>query len=148
MKSMIRDLLASQSMAFQGDIVIWRLPDNFTFSRNTPISLKGNRFELLEGESSGHVHCVYADPNIEALENLYQLESPTAEMFFDPESATQLVEDPNLLIGFLVAPVPVLIIHAKNGQLTGEHDPIRVSPGNYYIGRQREFFGFSRMVVD
>ena len=145
---MIRDLLASQSMAFQGDIVIWRLPDDFRFSRETPISLKGNRFELLEGESSGHIHCVYADPNIQTLENLYQLESPAAEMFFDLDAASRLVEDPNLLIGFLVAPAPVLIIHAKDGRLTGGHDPIRVGTGSYYIGRQREFLGSIRMVVD
>jgi hypothetical protein len=44
-----------------------------------------------------------------------------------------LIVDGSLCIGILVVEdAPVLLRHQ-------EHDPVRIPPGRYYVGRQREF---------
>ncbi|EKQ70308.1 hypothetical protein OsccyDRAFT_0588 [Leptolyngbyaceae cyanobacterium JSC-12] len=140
---MIVDYNPKSGIAFQGDLMIYPLQKSFKIDQTQEVSLKQNKISLLEGESSGHVHAVYADSTLSdrrSLEALYTLEAaPAAKFYLDEAAATKVVDDPNLMIGFLVVERPVIIAHTKNNSLTGEHNSIRLQPGNYFIGRQREF---------
>jgi hypothetical protein len=77
-----------------------------------------------------------------------QRQSAPAALYRDSDLARSLVEhgfltESSLCVGFLVVEeAPVLLRHQ-------EHDAVRIPPGLYYVGSQREFHaGEARRVGD
>jgi len=112
---------------------------------------------LAEGELTGHHHAIWFHPPMfrddglaRAMEAQSQpaVRSAPAALYRDDGLVRGLVgdgllTDGSLCIGFLVVEdAPVLLRHQ-------EHDAVRIPPGHYYVGRQREFHaGEARRVAD
>jgi hypothetical protein len=136
----------------QGDVLLFRLPEALTPARTDRIQPHDGVLILAEGELTGHHHAIWFNPPAfrddglaQAAETPYQL-APAA-LYRDNDLVRRLVEDSlltdaSLCIGFLVVETPVLLRH-------NEHDAIRIPPGLYYVGHQREFHaGEARRVSD
>lgn len=142
----IFDFNPFEGQAFQGDLVIFAIPGGF--SKEEEILPTKNVLTLLEGEESGHHHCISVDSpevvnstgQIAALESAYlSKDVPTAKLYRDNNFSSTIVNDPQLVIGFLsIEGAPFIVSHMKDGSPTEEHDGIRLPVGTYYVGRQRE----------
>lgn len=142
----------------QGDVIIFRLPDGYITSRDNPIAPRDNKLILAEGEVTGHHHAIWCNPTMfrddamaRSLEDAIPAEAvqaASASLYRDDALTQRLDSDGHLTttalaIGYLtVEGEPVVLRHE-------EHDPIRIPPGEYYVGRQREFHsGEARKIAD
>jgi hypothetical protein len=151
--------LQQQGIAYQGDLMIMPVPGAKFSRKNRVTEYKQGFISLLEGEGSGHHHSVSVkepvtkeelrslemDLEAEKLERLFEsTETPTAQLFSDPDAARQYIEDTSLHIGFLeIVGAPYVIKHVKftganSTTPTHEHDGIMLPAGTYLIGAQRE----------
>lgn len=137
--------------AFQGDVVLMRLPQNFKFNKS-PKALADGALILAEGEVTGHHHAIWnPQPHhfhdgalARSLETATPAKSSkkanvgTCVLHVDKDNHTKLVNEGKILdaeiaIGILeVSGEPVVLQH-------DEHDPIRIPPGLYYVGGQKEW---------
>ena len=139
--------------AYQGDILIMPLPKDFFFSRENEVAMKDNKLILAEGEATGHYHAIWYNPPMfrddclaHALETAYVSRSQgqgIAHLYQDKEAMSDLTSDPRLAVGLLVVEDATVVLRHN------EHDAIRLQPGLYYVGRQREFtIGEVRQIAD
>lgn len=156
----------SKGDARQGDLFIFRCPDELELKRSDEVKPTGADLRLLEGEMTGHHHqiglklpqptmyhdgALAVDTKVET-EAMDMLATATAEkygtarMYKDDSAAQQLVNlgeltRTDLMIGFLeVTNGPVELRHE-------EHDTIKIPEGLYYVGRQVESAGAEERVV-
>lgn len=154
----IRNYEPSQGDLCQGDVLLFRLPDGYIPSRSQSIPPRAGQLILAEGEVTGHHHAIWCNPTMfrddalaHALENAAPAEAvqtTSASLYRDDDLTQRLVSGGHLTtaalaIGYLaVEGEPVVLRHE-------EHDPIRIPPGDYYVGRQQEFHaGAARQVAD
>lgn len=167
----VHDYSGKNGVARQGDVVIFKLPDTIKVNKVSEIEPKDGRLIVLEGEMTGHHHSIpvldrpmgggtaVAEETINPIktdrvvENLFagasNITAAVARMFKDPGVTEQLqkakvLNRTDLYIGTLVieggGDVGVILGHQ-------EHDGIRLTQGNYYIGRQVESAGAEERVV-
>lgn len=135
----------------QGDVLLFRLPKDIAPARTDIVPPRDGKLILAEGEVTGHRHAIWFDPPMfrddglaRAMEAHSQLTRPTvnsapAALYRDDGLVYRLVDDgllteDSLCVGFLVVKdTHVLLRHQ-------EHDAVRIPPGIYYVGRQREFY--------
>lgn len=144
----------------QGDVNIFRVPDSAGIDTTNEVMPRDGRLILAEGEVTGHHHAIGIAARMpqpamlhdEALaRELTATTAPTtgatvhtkaptvgtANLYHDPVAMRRLIEmgeltDDRLAIGFLVVEGgPVVLRHE-------EHDAVRIPPGRYYVGAQRE----------
>lgn len=154
----IRDYDPAQGDLCQGDVILFRLPDGYSPSRAQPIPPRGAQLVLADGELTGHSHAIWFNPPMfrddalaHALENATPAEAvqaASASLYRDDALTQRLVSNGHLTtaalaIGYLtVEGDPAVLRHE-------EHDAIRIPPGDYYCGRQREHHaGEARQVAD
>jgi len=141
----------------QGDVLLFRLPDGYIPAKTQPIAPRAGQLILAEGEMTGHHHAIWFNPPqfrddamARALEAQAEVTQPHGEarLHRDDALVQRLVSGGQLMtaalaIGFLtVEGEPAVLRHQ-------EHDPIRIPPGDYYVGRQQEFHaGEERRVAD
>lgn len=135
----------SKGDALQGDVILFRVPDSIVISDKDEIPARDNRLILAEGEVTGHHHAIGLRPPMyfrdDGLAQELMVKAPVAgiaRLFRDARAVAMLVQcgeltTGRLAIGFLVvADAPVVLRH-------DEHDPIKIPPGRYYVGGQREW---------
>jgi hypothetical protein len=137
----------------QGDVILFRIPDNIKLNTSDEIAPINDRLILAEGEVTGHHHAIGLAkylPQATAFHDeaaaraatvdvpaLKKTKTGTAKMYRDTSAVTALVrageiESDRLAIGVLVvADAPVTLTH-------DEHDAICIPVGRYYVGGQRE----------
>ena len=157
-----------KGVARQGDVLIFKLPENIEVAEVNEISPSNGKLVLLEGEMTGHHHAVDVldrpafrdEPAVprktnktieDMLANAASVSAPVVRMFADSNVPEQLVKAnilsrTDLYIGTLTVEgggdLGILVTH-------DEHDGIRLKAGKYYIGRQVESAGAEeRMVQD
>lgn len=158
---MIKDYTDFGGVARQGDVVIFRLPDSIKVNKTNEIHPVNNKLILLEGEMTGHHHSIDVLERINpvnpvnvspskfssTVEGIMQrainVVSATANMYNDTQVPENLVKNKiltrtDMFIGVLVVEgggdIGVVLKHQ-------EHDSIRLTAGNYYIGHQIESYG-------
>ena len=144
-------------IACQGDVVLMPLPKGYAVNKAREIKRgKDGTIVLAEGEVTGHHHVIGliqpAFLHDGAIAHSVKAESKTpdavAALYDDGALTSKLVgagilSTPNLAIGFLI------IEHGPVSLNHQEHDAIILPPGEYYVGRQREFnAGEERRVSD
>jgi len=141
--------------ALQGDVILFRIPDNIEIDRSDEIVPRDSRLILAEGEVTGHHHAIRLVPQPTAfrddgLARDMEAMAPvaTAKLYRSPDAVRALIRageltTDRLAIGILeVEGGPVVLRH-------DEHDAIRIPPGRYYVGGQQEFdAGEARRVAD
>ena len=135
--------------AFQGDVVFFALPKEFTLIKPRTISEQAGRITLAEGEGSGHIHCIWTQPTYFRPDDMPASkvsQMGIATMHRDKTLLRYLIQEgllttDKLVIGFLeIKQGPVVIQHTnEKGVLTGEHDNLTLYPALYYVGMQQEF---------
>jgi hypothetical protein len=133
----------------QGDVLLFRLPEGFAPDKAKPLAPLNGRLILAQGELTRHSHAIWFeqppfhdsqeargdDPTLQPTSIRKQSQ---AALYRDELLARQLVEvghltTAELTIGFLVIEgAPAVLRHE-------EHDAVRIPPGTYYVGGQREF---------
>jgi hypothetical protein len=157
MIEIIRNWDPTEGDLCQGDVLLFRLPKDLTPAQTEIVQPRDGKLILAEGELTGHHHAIWLNPPMfrddglaRAIEAQSQpaVRSDPAALYRDNGLVRRLVDDGlltdgSLCIGFLVVEdAPVLLRHQ-------EHDTVRVPPGHYYVGRQREFHaGEKRRVAD
>lgn len=136
----------------QGDVILFALPSNFTFSKKIEIDPSKSRGTLIlaEGEISGHHHEISLGIKIpqptsfrdDAMARDIEVTNPVpamkARMFTDADAVNKLVQQGHLSTNTLA--VGFLEIEGGDAILEHpEHDSWRIPPGSYYVGNQREF---------
>lgn len=144
-------------IACQGDVVLMPLPKGYAVNKTREIKRgKDGTIILAEGEVTGHHHVIglikpaylhdtaavrsmpVADKAADAIAALYDDGALTGRLV-----GAGILTTPNLAIGYLV------IEHGPVSLNHQEHDTIILPPGEYYVGRQREFnAGEERKVAD
>lgn len=167
----IRDCDPAKGDLCQGDVILFRLPDGYSPTKTQPIAPRAGQLILAEGEMTGHHHAIWmspltfhdgalarekiqerfqADPGACAVSQVFDAAdvASTARLYRDDALTQRLVSAGHLTtaalaIGYLtVEGEPVVLRHE-------EHDPIRIPPGEFYVGRQQEFHaGEARQVAD
>lgn len=153
----IRDYNPDEGDLCQGDVILFRLPDGYVPAKTQAIQPRAGQLILAEGELTGHHHAIWFNPPAFRDDGLARAMEAKAEatqtqgaaMLHRDDTMTQrLVAGGHLTtaalaIGYLtVEGEPVVLRHQ-------EHDPIRIPPGEYYVGRQREFHaGEDRQIAD
>lgn len=143
----------------QGDVLLFRLPDDIKIDTSNEIAPRDNRLILAEGEFTGHHHAVWlakpaaldgAFARANASDVLYQAHAPAsdAERINEPMAKIKLYRDASaaealvragqlshgrLTIGFLVIEGNTVVLRHE------EHDGVRIPPGRYYVGGQYEW---------
>lgn len=165
MTETIREWRPEEGDLCQGDVLMFQLPKGFAPARTDAIQPRDDKLILAEGEVTGHHHAIWFNPPMFRDDGLARALAPNlqddvalrgdshsaavaqtppaapegmAALYRDDELVRRLVKDDllrdaSLCVGFLVVEAPVLLRHQ-------EHDAIRIPPGFYYVGRQREFF--------
>lgn len=142
--------------ALQGDVILFRIPDDIALDTSDEISPRNGRLILAEGEVTGHHHAIWLrnppvmlrDDGAGSGASLADTEAMvvkatgkktgTAKLYRDAKAVSTLVKRKELehdrsAIGFLVVEGgPVTLKH-------DEHDAIRILPGRYYVGGQQEW---------
>lgn len=130
---------------YQGDICLFRIPDSIKIDKSVEINKKDNRLILAEGEVTGHHHSIwlryepamFRDDAI-AREMMTMESNAVASLFSDPKAIANLVKAGELTSAELA--IGILSVEGGTMLLThNEHDAIRIPPGNYYVGNQREW---------
>lgn len=139
------DWTPAKGLACQGDIVLMPIPDEIAIDTSAEIAPRDGRLILAEGEVTGHHHAIgigkYSGAVTEfrddGLARALETTTATARMYRAPKAVAALVRaklltTDSLAIGFLVVEGgPMTLRHE-------EHDAIRIPPGRYYVGGQRE----------
>jgi len=143
----IRDWDPDEGDLCQGDVLLFRLPKDIAPARTDIVQPRDGKLILAEGELTGHHHVIWFEPPMfrddglaRAMEAHSQptVKSASAALHRDENVVIRLlyaglIVDGSLCIGILVVEgAPVLLRHQ-------EHDAVRITPGHYYVGRQREF---------
>lgn len=159
----IRDWNPDDGDAYQGDIILFRIPDSIRINTNAEIHPRDGRLTIAEGELTGHHHAITLfreDGSGGGLATISRAESDamlasalaptpgTARLYRDDGAIEKLIKRGELTtavlaIGILVVDgSPVILSH-------DEHDAIRIPVGRYYVGGQQEFdAGAMRRVAD
>lgn len=135
---------------FQGDVAILKLPAEFKLSETRKeVPARNGRLVLQEGEVTGHFHAIdtmqrpaappqLSDEEIDALAHKAVPQVATARLYKDDTLTQALVKDnmintSGLVVGYLlVEGGPMDVTH-------DEHSAIKVPPGLYYVGSQRQW---------
>ena len=147
MKETIRNWDPDEGDLCQGDVLLFRLPKDIAPAGTDIMQTRDGKLILAEGELTGHHHAIGFHPPMfrddglaRAMEAHSQpaATSARAALYRDEGVVIRLlyaglIVDGSLCIGILVVEdAPVLLRHQ-------EHDAVRIPPGHYYVGRQREF---------
>jgi hypothetical protein len=149
----------------QGDVVLFQLPEGLAPIRTDSIPPREGKLILAEGEVTGPMFrddglaralapTLDEEPRLcggshsgTRVQTRPLAEQAMAVLCRDEELVRRLEEDGlltegSLCVGFLVVEAPVLLRHQ-------EHDAVRIPPGLYYVGRQRELHaGGERRISD
>ncbi len=150
----IRDWNPDAGDARQGDVYLFRVPDDLEISTLAEVKRRTDRLVLLEGEMTGHHHAIYSPQPAMFRDDAFARSSPAqidtglgvARLYRDADAARALVSvgeltRADLCIGFLVVEHgPVALKHE-------EHDAICIPVGRYYVGRQVESAGHMERIV-
>lgn len=142
--------------ALQGDVILFRIPDDVYLSTADEIMARQGRLVLAEGEVTGHHHAIWLRNNVTMLRDdgagsgvsasdaaamvaqATRTQEGTAKLYRDDAAVDALVRNGEIeharsAIGILVVEdAPVTLSH-------DEHDAIRIPPGRYYVGGQQEW---------
>lgn len=133
--------------ALQGDVCLFRIPDHINISTANEISPRDGKLILAEGEVTGHHHAIWTkytsvthfhDEALARAEIANVESPPSAKLYRDDAAIRSLVEVKELVTADLA--IGLLVI--ENGPMVlrhDEHDAIRIPPGRYYVGGQREW---------
>jgi hypothetical protein len=151
------DWNSADGCALQGDICLFRIPDDIAIDTADEIAPRDNALVLAEGEVTGHHHAIrfmlqpvmFRDDGLARDLGCHEAKArTTARLFADRAAASALLSaglltTDRLFIGILVIDgAPMTLSH-------DEHDPIRIPVGRYYVGGQQEFdAGEARRVMD
>jgi hypothetical protein len=158
----IRNYDPRHGQAFQGDVAIIPVPDDIAIATDDEIAPVEGRLIIQEGEQSGHHHAIRLFDRVAHFRDDGLARGParsargkgtpsqtgTAHLYRDASAAELMVAlglltRADLAIGCLVVTGDSVVISHE------EHDPIRVPPGNYLVGRQIEGTGANeRLVID
>lgn len=165
----VLDFDATKGVARQGDVIIFKLPQDINIDKFLEIAPVNNRLILLEGEMTGHHHAIDlmehsrtgtgSVNNIglrktnKIVEDMLSKASETTKavvkMYLDTNVAKQLL-DKNILTRIDLY-VGTLVIEGGGdvGVVLGheEHASIRLTEGCYYVGRQIESAGAEERIV-
>lgn len=152
----IHDWNPDEGDALQGDVCLFRIPDNIKIDTSDEITAKNGRLILAEGEVTGHHHAIWmrnpptmfredgsgagvSEADTAAMvKTATKAKTGTAKLYRDPQAIRALMKcgaltTEALAIGLLVVEKkPVVLRH-------DEHDAIRIPPGRYYVGGQQEW---------
>lgn len=130
----------------QGDVILFRIPDNISLSLTQEISPRDGRLILAEGEVTGHHHAIWMpqpamfrdDAMAREIEAKVPAPAATAKLYADKSAADALVRagqvsHARLFIGVLVVEGGSMVLRHD------EHDAARIPPGRYYVGGQAEW---------
>lgn len=156
--TVIRDYNPADGDLCQGDVILFRLPDDYIPSKSHQIKPRDNKLILAEGEATGHHHAIWMQPLTfhdgglahEKIEARFKEKdvSAAARLYRDDALIQRLASGGHLTTTALA--IGVLSIEGEPAVLRHqEHDAIRIPPGDYYVGRQQEFHaGEERRVAD
>lgn len=142
--------------ALQGDVILFRLPDEISLSLDDEISARGQRLILAEGEITGHHHAIWlrnpptmlredgagsgaSAAEVEALvRKATSKRIATAKLYRDAAAVERLVrlgelQHARTAIGFLVVEGGSVVLRHD------EHEAIRIPEGRYFVGGQQEW---------
>lgn len=129
----------------QGDVLLFRIPDNVKIDTADEIAARDNRLILAEGEITGHHHAIWLPKPALFRDDALAREAVTKrepaasiKLYRDPQAAEALIRSgqlshARLTIGFLVVEGNTVVLRHE------EHDAVRIPPGRYYVGSQSEF---------
>jgi hypothetical protein len=150
----IRHWNPDEGDARQGDVYLFRVPDDLAISMAHEIKPRDGRLVLLEGEITGHHHAIglrLPEPvafRDDAIARNLSAESGigTARLYRDAAAARKLVHRgeltrDDLCIGFLIVEGAAVALKHE------EHDAIHIPAGRYYVGRQIENAGTEERIV-
>ncbi len=143
----VHDWNPAKGDACQGDVYLFRIPDSIPINTKDEILPRDNKLILAEGEVTGHHHAIWMkytqithfhDEALARAESAKIEDEPIAKLYRDPAAIRALVQageltTNDLAIGILVIEnAPMVLRH-------DEHDAIRIPPGRFYVGAQREW---------
>lgn len=131
----------------QGDVILFKVPSDLVIDRSMEIEPRQNgQLVLAEGEITGHHHAIWLREPVmfrdDALARDVATVAPpvaaSAKMWKDDKAVQELVNRgeltiPRLAIGFLEVTGDFMTLRHD------EHQAIKIPPGLYYVGNQREF---------
>lgn len=145
-KAKIRVWNPSQGDLTQGDVILFRIPDNVKIDTSNEILARDNRLVLAEGEVTGHHHAIWMPQP--AMFRDDAIARATVAMNAEPAAKIKLYRDPaasealvragqlshaRLVVGFLVVEGDTVVLRHE------EHDAVKIPPGRYYVGGQVEW---------
>ena len=160
----IHDWNPKDGDALQGDVCLFKIPDDLKIDLTDEIIPAGNRLVLAEGEVTGHHHAIWLrNPpamfranegdggtvdTAEMIAKATKAKTGTAKLYRDTMSMDALVKRGELTTTALA--IGILIVEGKPVILShDEHDAIRIPVGRYYVGCQQEWDAASaRRVAD
>lgn len=133
--------------ALQGDVCLFKLPDDVKIDTSDEIAAHDHRLILAEGEITGHHHAIWLrnppvmfrdDGVAREIEAAASVPTATARLYRDPKAINALVRAGELTTAALA--IGLLVVEGDYMTLThDEHDAIRIPPGRYYVGGQQEW---------
>lgn len=130
----------------QGDVLLFRIPDNIKIDTSNEIAPRDNKLILAEGEVTGHHHAVWLpkpamfrdDAIAREAETVTPAPAASVKLYRDPKAAEALVhagqlDHARVVIGFLVVEGDTVVLRHE------EHDAVRIPPGRYHVGGQIEW---------
>lgn len=130
----------------QGDVILFRIPDDVQIDTSNEVAPRDNRLILAEGEITGHHHAIWLPKpalfrdDALAREAATSVAEPAAsiKLYRDTKAAEALMRSgqlshARLLVGFLIVEGNTVVLRHE------EHDAVRIPPGRYYVGAQIEW---------
>jgi hypothetical protein len=142
----IKDWNPSKGDLLQGDVILFRIPDDIKIDTSDEVAPRDHKLILAEGEVTGHHHAIWLpqptmfrdDGIVRELEAGAITPAVITKLYRDPAALEKLVSAGQLVhgriaIGFLVIEgAPAVLRH-------DEHDGVRIPSGRYYVGGQVEW---------
>lgn len=132
----------------QGDICFMALPQKFTFDKSMPVDPEGGTLIIARGEVTGHHHGIpittapvaFRDDGLaRAAETAAAAPPQMKAALYKDSDAIKKLQNEGLLTTDRLA-IGILEIEGDFATLYhDEHDPVKIPPGKYYVGNQREF---------
>lgn len=152
----IHDWNPAEGDALQGDVCLFRIPDNIKLDTSDEITAKNGQLILAEGEVTGHHHAIWmrnpptmfredgagagtSETDTAAMvAKATKRKTGTAKLYRDQKAINELLSSGEITTDALA--IGILVVEKHHVVLRhDEHDAIRIPPGRYYVGGQAEF---------